>query len=224
MPNGNITILSSNGQLQTGTQNFTPAATAGGFFLVGNPYASPVDFNGISISNLVKRFYVWDPTLNLLGAYVMLDGLDNDGVFTKSINTSAQTHLLQSSQAFFVETQSNGVAGISFQENSKSAGNNNQLFRPEPLSNGITQTVRILLQLPQTHSSIITADGVLIQCNSSFSESVNRDDAVKFSNIHENLALLRYNHALNAERRPTFSEQATIFLKPNRTTQRNYRL
>jgi len=225
IPNSNITTLRSNGQLQTGTQNFTASATGGGFTLVGNPYASPVDFNGVSITNLVKRFYVWDPTLNLLGAYVMLDDLNNDGVFTKSINASAQTNHLQSSQAFFVETQSNGAANIMFPENSKSAGNNNQLFRPVPSgNNSITQAIRILLQLPQTDSSTITADGVLVECNGTFSDSVDRDDAVKFSNINENLALLRYNHALSAERRPEFNDQDTIFLKLNRTSQRNYRL
>ena len=64
IPYTNITTITSIGGLQIGSQTFTASATAGQYTLIGNPYASPIDFNSLSRTNLVKRFYVWDPKLN----------------------------------------------------------------------------------------------------------------------------------------------------------------
>jgi hypothetical protein len=50
-PNTNITTLSSRGKLQTGTQLFdvtNASIPTPSFSLVGNPYASSVDFNLIT--------------------------------------------------------------------------------------------------------------------------------------------------------------------------------
>ena len=224
IPNTNVTTLSSDGQLQVGTQNFPASNVSGGFTLIGNPYASPVDFNLISRNNLVKRFYVWDPALNVVGGYVMLDDLDNDGVYTKSVNASKQNNHLQSSQAFFVETISNGSAGISFAETCKSAGNNNILFRPVRPNQRQMQTMRIQMNKKNADSSIILADEMLLQCHAIFSDSVDRDDAMKFSNINENIGLLRNTKMLTAERRKPLHTNDTLFLKLTKTTQRKYQL
>jgi hypothetical protein len=224
LPNTNNTTLSSNGNLQVGQQNFTASATDGGYTLIGNPFASPIDFNAVSRTNLVKRFYVWDPSLSVVGAYVMLDDLDNDGIFTKSINASSQNNHLQSSQAFFVQTKVNGAAGISFPESAKSSGNNKGLFRPAPVTDGAgtSQSMRVVLNLKEADGSLIVTDGVLVECNSMYSDSIDLDDALKFGNINENLSLLKYNRTLAAERRPVLTENDTLFFKLIRTTQRKY--
>ncbi len=223
IPNTNNTTLSSNGELQVGTQNFMAVNTSGGLTLIGNPFASPVDFNAVNRNNLVKRFYVWDPSLNVVGGYVMLDDLDNDGVYTKSVNTSQQNKHIQSGQAFFVQTLSNAVAGISFPETCKSAGNNNSLFRPRT-GQSSTQTIRFVLNMPASDSSIILADEALLECNTLFNDTVNLDDAVKFTNINENIGLVRSTKLLTAERRSLLKANDTIFLKLTRTTQRPYQL
>jgi len=221
IPNANNTTLISNGQLQTGTQHFITSSTGGGYTLIGNPFASPVDFNNVVRNNLVKRFYVWDPYLNMQGGYVMLDDLDNNGAFTKSINASSQTNHLQSGQAFFVETASNGTAGISFPEPCKSDGNNNSMFRPvsDPAA---MQSLRIVLQLNQNDGSTIMADGVLFEAADGLGKSVNSNDALKFGNIHETMSLVRNGIALAAERSEPLTENDTLFLKLQRITQRNY--
>jgi Secretion system C-terminal sorting domain len=223
IPNTNITTLNSDGQLQVGTQNFPASNVSAGFTLIGNPFASPVDFNLISRNNVVKRFYVWDPSMNVVGGYVMLDDLDNDGIYIKSVNASKQTNHIQSSQAFFVETISNGSAGISFLETCKSAGNNNLLFRPQHPAQ-ISQTIRIRLNIAAADSSMLLADEVLLECKENYSDSVDTDDALKLSNINENIGLLRYSKVLTAERRPLLQANDTLFLKINRTTQRKYQL
>jgi len=221
LPNCTNTTLSSNGQLQVGTQNFVASSTGGGYTLIGNPYASPVDFNAVSRTNLVKRFYIWDPFLNIVGGYVMLDDLDNDGVFTKSINASAQTNHIQSGQAFFIETQANGAAMLGFQEAAKSAGNNNAVFRPS--SAGALQSIRIMLHLPEP-DTVIAADGVLFEGSDLFSKNVDRDDALKFGNINETMSLMRNGYALAAERSGRLTDKDTLFIKMQRSSARRYQL
>ncbi|MCY7292399.1 MAG: hypothetical protein LH615_09480, partial [Ferruginibacter sp.] len=115
----NVTTLTSIGSLQTGTQVFPTSGLYDGYTLVGNPYASPVDFNNIVLTNLVKRFYVWDPSLNTVGGYVTLDDIDNDGVFSKSVAGSSQTNVIESQQAFFVETIATGAASLTINESDK---------------------------------------------------------------------------------------------------------
>lgn len=221
LPNSTNTTLQSNGQLQVGTQSFTASSNGGGFTLIGNPFASPVDFNNIVRTNLVKRFYVWDPSLNMVGGYVMLDDLDNDGIFTKSINASTQTKHIQSSQAFFVETQANGAASITFQETCKSAGNNNSMFRPSSPASAGVQRIRIVLNLKDS-GSIIVADGVLYEGSDLFTQAIDRNDALKFGNINETMSLVRNGYPLAAERGGQLTENDTLFLKLVKTTQRRY--
>ncbi|MFT3679950.1 MAG: T9SS type A sorting domain-containing protein [Ferruginibacter sp.] len=218
----NSTTLRSNGQLQVGSQTFT--YTGNGYMLIGNPFASPVNFNAVQRVNVVKRFYAWDPSLNSVGGYVMLDDLDNDGIFTKSINISSQTNHLQSGQAVFVQTQSNGPATVSFPENSKCDGNNIILARPQaPAGNaGDFQSLRIVLGYTEADGSLVTADGILLECADQFSNQVDRDDALKFGNINETLSFLRNGRSMAAERKQQLTDNDTLFLKLVRSTQRKY--
>ncbi len=220
LPNSTNTTLSSNGQLQVGTQNFTVSAVAGGYTLIGNPFASPVDFNAVVRNNVVKRFYVWDPSLNTVGGYVMLDDLDNNGLFTKTISISPQTQHIQSGQAFFVETQTGGAASINFPEPCKSSGNNNALFRP--MAEPSLQSIRVMVSLKENDSTLIPADGVLVECSNGYSNSTDRDDALKFGNVNETLSLTRNGFVLAAERKQPLTGNDTLFLKLTRTTQRKY--
>lgn len=224
--NVNITTLSSIGSLQTGTQTFTASAdTNKRYTLVGNPYASPVDFDNVTRTNLKKRFYVWDPSLNTVGGYVMLDDLDNDGSYSKSVMGSSQTKHLQSSQAFFVQTNTNAAASITFNEISKSGGNNNQLFRP--VTPGGTAALgagelNATLNLLNADSTIILADGALVEFDNIYNAGVDLDDAAKFSNTNENISIVRNNVALAAERRPALGIYDTVYLRLTTTTKRNY--
>ncbi|MFT3679102.1 MAG: T9SS type A sorting domain-containing protein [Ferruginibacter sp.] len=216
--NSNITTLTSSGVLQTGAQSFTAASNAGGYSLVGNPYASPVDFNSLTRNNIQKRFYVWDPALNTLGGYVMLDDLDNDGSYTKSVNASSQNRHIQSGQGFFVQTVTGAAASVTFGENAKSSTNNNVIFRPAA---NTMQSLRVTLNIPGDDGNIL-ADETLAEFDDSFSDAVNLDDALKFGNINEEIAFLRRGRAMTAERRPRILITDTLFLKLNKTTSRNY--
>ncbi len=89
---------------------------------------------------------------------------------------------------------------------------------------GNTESVRTNLYLLMPDNSRILADGVYSQYNDLYHDSVTLEDAAKFTNIRENLGLLRYNTVLAVERRPLITGNDTLFYKLWKTTQRNYQL
>ncbi len=212
------TTLSGIGELQTGTQIFPAASLSGKFTLIGNPYASPVNFTNLSLTNLVNRFYAWDPSLNQTGGYVMMDDLLFTGTWSQSV-PSAQTTDMQSGQAFFIETKNNNPASITFNESSKSTNRSNIGFRPIGNPSGI---IKVTLNLLNAANTTTLADGTFAEFNDVFSSGIDRDDAVKFGNTNENLSMLRNSISLAAERRSALSANDTVFLKLATTTQRAY--
>jgi len=210
IPNCNATTLTSKGTLQQGTQTFPVASAAGAYTMIGNPYASPVNFSAVTRNNVVNRFYVWDPTLNSLGGYVMLDDLSNTGTYTKSVNGSTQTKEIQSGQGFLVQTAAAGAASVVFNESNKSSVNNAQVFRPTETPSPM---IRLGLHILQADGSSILADGTFAEFSENFSAAIDNDDALKFTNINECLALVRNNTTLAAERRPLVDQDDTLFVK-----------
>jgi hypothetical protein len=152
----------------------------------------------------------------------MIDDLTYSGTYTKSVAASNQSKDIQSGQAFFVQTNNNGAASIAFNENSKSDVNNNAMFRPATPSNMPSQFLRTNLYIVNNDNSLLLADGLFAEFNDNFSESVLLEDAPKFSNINENIALVRNNNVLAAERRPIVKTTDTVYLKIWKTTQRKY--
>ena len=217
----NTTTLTANGRLQVGNQQFNVSAAAGAYTLIGNPYASPVDFNNVTKSNVMNRFYAWDPTLNNLGGYVMLDDLLNTGSFIKSVLASVMTKDIQSGQAIFVQTLLPAAAAVTFTESSKSSATTNQVFRPSTTTLP-SQFLRANLYAVNADNSLLLADGIFAEFNETFSDSVLNEDALKFTNIGENIAFQRYGTSLAAERRPFIVAKDTLYIRIWKTTQRTY--
>ncbi|MEO7310433.1 MAG: hypothetical protein ABIX01_08555 [Chitinophagaceae bacterium] len=220
--NTNITTLTTIGKLQTGTQTFAASTKPGGFTLIGNPYASPIDFNLVTRNNLVKRFYIWDPTLNSVGGYVTMDDINNDNIYSKSASSSAQTSQIQSSQAFFVETDVlSGVPSITINESAKSSTNNLAVFRPVG-GTPLIESLRADLLLLNTDGTTNFADGALAEFGPGYTDNVTNEDALKFSNVNENVSFLRHGISLSIERRPLIALNDTLFLKITNTSARSY--
>ncbi len=214
----NITTLTSTGTLQTGKQVFPASGTYDKYSIMGNPYASPVDFNNIVRTHLMKRFYAWDPLLNQVGGYVVLDDLDGDGIYSTDHPSSLQDKNIQSGQAFFVVTDTAGAASLTYYESSKSSSSTNVGFRPF----GTVKSFNASLNLLATDGSTVVADEVLAEFNDNYSEGVNQQDALKFTNINETFSLLRYGTQLAIERRPVIIASDTLFFKLLKTTVRDY--
>lgn len=220
----NNTTLSSIGELQIGNQTFTVSSIGNNYSLIGNPYASPVDFNSIALSNVVRRMYVWDPQLNSVGGYVMLDDIDGDGTYSKTVLSCSQNNVIQSGQAFFVQTIANGSATVTFRETDKSTTNMASMFRPLSPA-GRFENMRVNLYLPQQDNSVVVGDGTIADFNDAFDPGINlAQDAIKFGNTNEGVAFARNGTVLAAERRPIIgTSNDTMFLRLTKITQRNYR-
>ncbi|MCW3091614.1 MAG: hypothetical protein JWP81_2683 [Ferruginibacter sp.] len=223
-PNTNITTISSKGDLQTGPQTFPVPAIPRTFSLIGNPYASPVNFSKITRNNVSKRFYAWDPHIggiNGAGAYVLLDDYNNTGTYSYSVLNppGGQDSIIQSSQAIFVETDVLTVpSSVRFDESDKDAKNNLGVFRPLP-GNQATSSFRITLVAP----NVGLLDGTLAEFYDKADAGVGLEDALKFTNINETVSFLRNKISLAIERRPTIISDDTLFLQLTKTTQRRYR-
>lgn len=223
IPNCTTTTLSSIGKLQTGSQTFTLSPVAGAFTLVGNPFASPIDFTKLIRSNVMNRFYVWDPYLNTQqGGYVMFDTTGSSPAYTlsPSVSPGGQTTIIQSSQAFFVQTIAAGPASITFTEPSKSTVNNLSIFRPMGEQVG---ALRTNLYFNDADTAVL-ADGNLAQFDNSFKPEVDQQDAMKLNNVYETFGILNKGIILAADRRPLLMANDTIFYKLTGLNQRQYQL
>ena len=89
---------------------------------------------------------------------------------------------------------------------------------------GITESIRTNLYLLNADSSTILADGDYAEYNNLYHDSVTLEDAPKFTNILENIGLLRYGQTLSIERRPIITTNDTLFLKLWKTTRRSYQI
>ena len=222
--NVNTTTLSSRGRLQTGTQTFPASAAANGFTLIGNPYASPVNFASITKNNIKNQLWVWDPYLNSeQGGYItFIEDLDNPGSYEAIPSSPGNlTQMIQSSQAFFVQTAANGSASVVFNEADKSVTNINTAFRPVGNHAGAIRT-NLYLKVSDTKS--ILADGNLAQFDDRFTDDYSdREDILKLGNVKEMIAYYRNGRSLSVERRPAITSNDTLYLRITKTTKRAYR-
>ena len=85
-----------------------------------------------------------------------------------------------------------------------------------------SESLRATLYLLNANNTTTLADGVLAEYNTLYHDSVLLEDAYKFSNINENLGIVRYGAVLSVERRPLIEKNDTLFFKLWKTTKRNY--
>jgi len=243
----NNTTLSGTGVLQLGDQTFSSGsmATNGGLYLVGNPYASSVDFSmlggdtaGFSTSylgtNTVNRFYVWNANLTgsqNVGGYICIDDPNKAlGYYTKSLGGSGRASIadksIQSGEAFFIQNNAaNTAAAITFKEFAKNT-TNNWIYRPEddeqvsgaPVTNEFGATLSLL----DSDGTTSLTDGVVAQFNNAYCGCVDYVDAPKFSNIDEMFSLAREGKQLCIERRPEIVNSDTLFLNLKQMALRDY--
>ncbi len=223
--NSNTTTLSSTGKLQTGNIQFTFLPTDGLYNMVGNPYASPVDFSKLNKTNLGDVFYTWDPYLNSQqGGYITMSGnpFDPTADYIQSpVSPAGQTKIIQSSQAFFViKNDASAAASLNFSEPVKSLGSINGKGTFRPMND--LEMLRTNLYLLNTDGTTVLADGNLVQFDNRYTASVDNLDAIKFSNSLETLGILCGSTSLSLDRRPSLNVNDTIFFKFTKSRQLKY--
>lgn len=200
------TTLRSKGHVATGQQQFTIPAQANGFASFGNPYASTIDMRNVTWPG-ADQFYVWDPNLGGdygYGAYHTYTDNGN-GVYVEIPGSGDTNNLIQSGQAFFIQTES-ASGTITFNESSKEGSSNStQFFRP-----GKTQG-RISSLRTNLYSGETLVDGTLQFFNDQFSNAIDMRDGRKMMNSGANLSIKVDNKLLIVERRETVQRNDTIF-------------
>jgi hypothetical protein len=216
LPAGAATTLSATGSLITGdhTKSFT-ATSAGQYFLVANPYASPVNPASFTTSGTVNRtnldnvLYMWDAKpgngVNRgLGRYVAYDitagSYSNGGTGTGFANNLVQ---IQSGQAFFVRSTAAGAATLVFRESNKSATDAHDMFGSS--TQAARKAVHILLHQDSTH-----IDGAKAFFHADGKSSLDALDGYKLMNSTDNLGLRREGKTLVFEHRPEIKANDTL--------------
>ena len=188
----------------------------GSFILVGNPYASAIDFSSTIRDNLSDSYIIWDPQLTSndysqygLGAYRTI----SNGYAVPSSGNYLDGSIppIQSWQAFFVQLafDATTAGSISFTESAKTSGSRPH-FRggnnmPKPVAD-----LRTNLYLPNNGNSILL-DGNLIQMSNQYDPNLDQFDIHKMMNNGENLGVLNHSGTLAIERRPLITGTDTIF-------------
>jgi hypothetical protein len=227
-----VTTLSATGNLITGTHTKTLSASpaAGQYFLVGNPYAAPVDPRSISGTNLANTFYMWDASAlsanRGLGIYVGFDRSQGEYSTVSGSsgfgNTPQPTHI-QSGQAFFVKAILGGsTTDITFEEVDKGSAVGGGMFGPQQ-EPGAVGKLRLALQ--QDVSGITeNADGAVAFFYANGNSEVDHMDGTKLMNGSENIFFRRNTSNLMFEHRPAISTKDTLFVRMSNMKQSPYRL
>lgn len=187
--------LRGTGTIRQGTVTLTGAMPATGFAVIGNPYASPVNFSALTISggNGFTGFKLWDPAIGGTGGYV---DFNNDGTIAAGTSPSyGAATAIQSGQAFMVS--STGVAGnIVFTEASKTTIGDNVL------RNGSTlPKLDIWFNKRDASNNFIYTDGTAAYFDNAFSNNLAlNEDVHKAWNNGENFCLIKNTKYLSVER------------------------
>lgn len=228
------TTLNATGALITGThtKQLSASPTAGQYFLVGNPYASPVDPAAISHSNLKNTFYMWSSSeangVNRgLGVYVGFD-LSNQTYSLSAANSGFSSAPstptpIQSGQAFFVQADQAGLnTTITFEEADKSAISGTAMFGPQQDKSDVAM-MRLTLLEPMADPEA-ALDGAVAFFYPNGNAGIDRMDGYKLMNSTENIFFRRANQPLMFEHRPSILASDTLYVRIGNMRQAGYRL
>ena len=203
----------------TGTSGMPQlTAVTGAYSFVANPYASVVNWLSLDKNDISSTIYIYDPTISGSsgrGAYVAYNGALN----TNSTSNSSINNHIQSGQAFFVETRGPNPS-ITFKETYKSTSSR-LVYRTA--ANEIPN-LSIQLLLPSQVGTTAAADGARVYFSKDFSSSIDDGDSYKFTNLDENIAIVRNEKTLSIEGRKPVMDLDTIALKLWQLTQPGYTL
>jgi uncharacterized repeat protein (TIGR02543 family) len=217
------TTLRTKGQLYQGTQAI-PAFPASSFNLVGNLYASAIDFTQLIRTGGVNNlFYIWDSKKlagTSLGAYQTFSATNGfQCLISGGSYTLGQPNTkIESGQAFFVTT---GAAGtITLTEGSKVATGASLGFRPVTPVNAL---VKIDSRLYAANSSDIL-DANVVVFNDTYTNAVAEEDAAKLTNPAENFGIMQDGKTLSIEGRHSIAATDNIQFNMWNLKQQEYKL
>lgn len=199
-PNATNTTLRTKGSLYIGSKTISDLnQNTDGYSLIGNPYQSPVNMKTVldNATNLnATYYYVWDPKMATRGAYVtgtLASGANN-------VSGSLVNQYLQPGQACFVMTNTTATTSMRFEEAYKYTTSTNEgVFRQAS-----SAQEKIQLTLYNSASMALQGaalDGLLVFFNANENNTLDGNDAGKFTNLDETMATLNGTKSLSIESR-----------------------
>ena len=216
-----ITTLRPRGQIFIGAKSITST----GITVVGNPYASAVDYNSITRTGAgwpaSPTYYVWDPYLGGAtgqGAFVTLTW--NGTNFTRTSPYGAgsiDNRYIPSGAAIMVDFPAGGGT-LTFNETDKNAANTSTAFRPA------RNQILTVLNTVNADNTTYVSDAALSLFGESFKNRADVNDAAKLDNFTESFGLIREGKIMSIERMKLKGRADTIFYNIRKMQRKNYQL
>ena len=220
------TVLKATGTVLTGTQDYTTSSSTplsdvtGRFTLIGNPFASPINWATIPKNNLSNTFWGWDPNLNNTGGYVTVSTAGGVTLIAPFSGSVGLNQYIQPGQGFFVKTTGSSPT-LSIREQDKTTNNNSIAFRSESAND--IPLIAANLFYPSAGIDLL-ADGAVAAFDDRFSNEVNDEDAQKMAASTETLGIMNGNDLLSIDARKMPGSGDTIYLYMERVTKPQYTL
>ncbi|MFT7351142.1 MAG: hypothetical protein ACI9XR_000877 [Flavobacterium sp.] len=206
---GNVTFDSTTGPALVNNQ--AGNTQTNGYTLIGNPYASPVDWHTVTKTGVANNaYYTWDPRLGTAaqrGRYVVYtvdgNGVGNTNVLLPSDGTlvTSDRQYLQTGQAVFIKNAVLATsATLTFSESNK-ATNSQYVFRSNS-SALITGNSSLYLTVYDSNELAIggnAIDGAAALFGTDYVTTLDNSDVEKLVASGENVAFVRENKNLAIE-------------------------
>ena len=181
---GNVVFDSTTTPALNNTISTTSNPITNDFSLIGNPYASPVDWGLVTKVNVGDTYYTWDPNMGTAaqrGRYVAYSATSA----TNDVSGSAVSQYIQPGQAFFVKTTAASPV-LTFKETDKATGFTN-VFR----TNESNTKFSISVYNPTEVAFAAPIDGTTAIFGTDFNATIGLGDAEKLFSAGESLAWSR---------------------------------
>jgi hypothetical protein len=216
------TTISATGTLLTGDQTYNSSSTiplsnvAGQYTMLGNPFASPVNWAAFTKTNVANTYWGWDPNLSSTGGYVTVNTTGTVTLISPFTGTTGLDQYIQPGQGFFVQTTASSPVLV-IHENDKVSNFNANAFKVT------TNNIPLIAVNLYDNTNILT-DGALAAFDPAFSNAVGKEDATKMTNAGEVVSISNGKSLLSIDARQMPAENDTIFLNIAKLTKPQYTL
>ncbi|MDB5251961.1 MAG: type sorting protein, partial [Flaviaesturariibacter sp.] len=221
----NNTVISATGTLLTGDQLYTTSSAnplsgvTGRYTMLGNPFASPIDWTTIPRTNLANTFWGWDPNLSSTGGYVTVSSSATITLISPFTGSVGLNQYIQPGQGFFVRTTAASPT-MTIREQDKVSNFNANAFRVQ--ANSIP-LIAVNLMYGSAGSRVMT-DGALLAFDPSFRKGIGAEDASKLIGNGESVSLVTEAEVLSIDGRPLPAQDDTVQMHLGRLTRQQYTL
>jgi len=222
------TRLRPRGTVRQGTFNsYVTVPNTAGYTLLGNPYASAIDFEAINAdySDLTK-FYAWDPQQSGsygVGAYNMVE---RTGAATYDVTPQGGSAASNNTARYIPQgvavlvhnpTGAGSPVTVDMKESYKTSSSPTLNYYRTSSSN-----MNMAVNLTTAAAQVI--DGVRVRYDASYSNNITAEDAQKLYNNNENIAISSQGQFFIVEKRNSISQSDTVQLRLTGMKQQQYQL